>query len=125
VIIKIPVHQMQKSGIVPPFQRICIDLVFTWFASGSVAIQNGNQFVHLFANRQRVVGLGGLPDAVIRVSFQYPKFNFPQGGADRPDLGQQIDTVAFFFDHPNQSANLALDALQPVELLVMGSVFTH
>ncbi len=38
-----------------------------------------------------------------------------EGRTDRRNLGEDVDAIAAFVDHPVHAANLALDAIEPLE----------
>ena len=66
------------------------------------------------------VGLGAsvcdrLTDAVAEVGVQEFQGDCLEGFGDGRDLGQDLDAIGVFVDHPLQTANLALDAAEPLE----------
>jgi len=41
-------------------------------------------------------------------------FQAPQRGADRGNLGHDVDAIAILLDHAGNAANLSLDAIEPL-----------
>src|SRR4051794_2517750 len=71
-----------------------------------------------------LVGLGAsgprrLDDAVAEVLLEQPQRDGLQCLGHRRDLGEDVDAVLLVLDHPLQAAGLALDAAQPLEVLVL------
>jgi hypothetical protein len=57
---------------------------------------------------------------VAGVLVEQPERDLVQCGLDRADLRDHVDAVAVVFDHPLDAADLALDALEALEELVLG-----
>src|SRR5687767_4460669 len=61
----------------------------------------------------------GLDDAVTQVLLEQAEGDRLQGLRHGRDLGEDVDAVLLVLDHALQSARLALDATQPLEVLVL------
>src|SRR4029079_17223999 len=55
---------------------------------------------------------GGVGDAVFEVVVQQAEGDTFQGGGEGGDLGEDVDAVLLFLDHPVDAAGLALDPLE-------------
>lgn len=51
--------------------------------------------------------------AMSNMVFKYLSLNLMQGCPDRIDLRQEVDAIAVLLNHPAQTADLALDTLEP------------
>src|SRR5579875_514778 len=71
------------------------------------------------------VGFAGrVDDAVPDVIFEQAEAHRLQRLGDRADLGEHVDAVGVFLDHPLDAANLPLDPPQPLEVVVLGAGVT-
>src|SRR6516164_10333674 len=67
-----------------------------------------------------VAALGhGAGDAVAEVLVEQIQRHRTQGAVRRADLGEDVDAIFVFIDHAGDSANLALDAAQPLGVIVL------
>src|SRR3954469_102757 len=71
-----------------------------------------------------LVGLGAsgprrLDDAVAEVLLEQPQRDGLECLGHRRDLGEDVDAVLLVLDHPLEAAGLALDAAQPLQVLVL------
>src|SRR6185437_5895198 len=67
-----------------------------------------------------VAALGdGTRDAVTQVLVEQIQDDRTQGAVDGADLGEDIDAVLVLLDHPGDAAHLALDAPQPLGVVVL------
>src|SRR3954454_4046961 len=64
-------------------------------------------------------GARGLDDAVAEMLLEQAEGDRLQGLRHRRDLGEDVDAVLLVLDHALQAAGLALDAAQPLEVLVL------
>src|SRR3954464_15349344 len=69
--------------------------------------------------RLGVAGAGGVHDAVVHVLLEQAQRDGLQGLRHRRDLGEDVDAVLLVLHHPLQPAGLALDAPQPLEVVVL------
>ena len=79
-------------------------------SAGDESFDGLRQLSHLVGG---VAGPDGPGDAVVDVVFEEDEAHFFESRSRRVDLGQYVDAVAILVDHALQSANLALDALEP------------
>ena len=61
----------------------------------------------------------GVDDAVAHVLLEQAEGDRLQRLRHRRDLGEDVDAVLLLLDHPLQAAGLALDAAQPLEVVVL------
>ena len=61
----------------------------------------------------------GVDDAVRQVLVEQPERHRLQRLGHRGDLGEDVDAVLLLLDHPLQAADLALDAAQALEVVVL------
>ena len=54
----------------------------------------------------------GIRDTMHDMVAQYRHFNLVKGGANRIDLDQYLHAVTVLVDHPQQTADLTLDATE-------------
>ena len=66
-----------------------------------------------------VTGAGGVDHAVREVLLEQADRDGLEGLRHRRDLGEDVDAVLLVLDHPLQPAGLALDAAQPLEVVVL------
>src|SRR3954452_10515564 len=64
-------------------------------------------------------GARGLDDAVAEMLLEQAEGDRLQGLRHRRDLGEDVDAVLLVLDHALQTAGLALDATEPLEVLVL------
>src|SRR3954454_2261247 len=64
-------------------------------------------------------GARGLDDAVAEMLLEQAEGDSLQGLRHRRDLGEDVDAVLLVLDHALQTAGLALDATEPLEVLVL------
>ena len=65
--------------------------------------------------------LGGVNDAVAHVVLEQAEADGLEGLGGRGDLGEDVDAVRVLLDHAGDAANLALNAAQPLEVVVLGA----
>src|SRR6478672_1770276 len=58
-------------------------------------------------------------DAVLHVLLEHLQRHGFERGADRTELGQDVDAVAVVLDHARDAAHLALDAREPLQELLL------
>lgn len=58
-------------------------------------------------------------DAVADVILQQLIFNFAKRGLNGGDLGHDVDAVSILIHHAPKSSNLAFDAAEPLQALVL------
>src|SRR4051812_41268218 len=66
-------------------------------------------------------GTGGVHDAGAQVLLEQAEGHRLQRLGHRRDLGEDVDAVLLVLDHPLQPAGLALDAAQPLEVVVLAA----
>ena len=54
-------------------------------------------------------------EAVPRVAVEQPERHLVERRLHGVDLGQDVDAVAVFLDHPGQASDLAFDAVEPCQ----------
>ena len=69
-----------------------------------------------------VAGADGVGDAVPEVLVEEVHRHALQGAGGRRDLGQHVDAVGVLVDHALQAPDLALDAAEALQHLVLGVV---
>ena len=74
---------------------------------------------HLVGAIDALLALGA-HDAMARVVVEQAERDLVERGLDRADLGEHVDAVAVVLDHALDAADLALDAPQALEELVLG-----
>src|SRR4051794_30966265 len=67
-----------------------------------------------------LVAIGRADDAMLRVLVEQPERHLVERGLHGADLREDVDAVAVVLDHPLEPPDLALDALEAPEQLVLG-----
>src|SRR5215213_7725603 len=83
-------------------------------ASGVPPCQHGQELLDLAALVGGVAARDRIFDTVLDMVLEDLVLHAPECRPHRPDLGEDVDTVAILLDHARDPAHLALDPLQPV-----------
>ena len=67
-----------------------------------------------------VAFVGGVVDTVAEVFVYEPDAHALKGFGDRADLGQDVEAVRIFPNHPLESSDLAFDAAESIEVVIFG-----
>src|SRR5204863_6253969 len=86
----------------------------------SAAAQQPAHGAHELVGALALLRLRGTDDAVVRVIVQQPERDLVQRRLDGRDLGEDVDAIAVLLDHALDAADLALDAAQAGQELVLG-----